>query len=116
MPELFREHKSIAHFINAAGNTTDLVDAYTVSAGKRFVLEQVAVHFGTASNFDLEVRVDRGLEPVRPTHGTYRAGSGTVHDRNRVVFSSGDTVLVYYKNNHITEVRKALVLITGYEE
>jgi len=116
MPEPFREHKSIAHFIEAAAAATDTEVAYTVSAGKRFVLEQVAVHFGAASNFDLAVRVDRGLEPVRPTKGTYRAGSGTVRDKNQVVFSSGDEILVYYQNSHLLEVRKALVLITGYEE
>jgi len=111
----FREQKSIAHLVDAALGSTDTEVAYTVSAGKRFVLEQVAVHFGNASNFDLAVRVNRGLEPVKPTHGTYRAGSGTVRDKNQVIFSSGDEILVYYQNSHATEARKALVLITGYE-
>jgi len=113
---IYKEKKSIAHFIDAAAATEDTEPAYTVGAGKQFILESVAVHFGAWNVFDLAVRIYRGLEAVMPAVGAYRASPGVVNDTGAVTFGSGDEILVWYQNSHATEARQALVLITGYEE
>ncbi len=48
--------------------------------------------------------------------GVYRVASGVVEDDAKVVFGSGDDILIMFRNTHATEVRRALVMLSGYEE
>jgi len=114
--EGFKERKSISKLILASPGEEKTIDAYRVSGGKRFKLERVQVFFPLGSYFELEVKILRGSEQVKPTDGSYRGDGNVVVDVTGVWFGSDEHIKIWYKNNSSTDNRAATVLLEGFEE
>jgi len=114
--EKYVERKSAHLYISASPGVEEIIDAFTVSPGKKFKLERTFVFFPSGTAFELEVAVYRGHEKVKPTIGVYKGDGNSVEDKTAVWFGSGEPVKVWYKNLSTTDVRKCTVMLEGYEE
>jgi len=108
--------KSIHYFISASPGAEALVGVYKVSPGKRFKLERVQIFFEMGTAFELEVAIFRGLEQVKPTTGVYKGEGNVFVDVTGVWFGPGEEVKLWYKNLSTTDIRKATLLLEGFEE
>lgn len=113
--EEFIERKSIGYLISASPGEEAEVKIYRVSAGKIFKCERVQIYFPLGTFFELQVVIKRGLEPIKPTKGVYQGDGNPVLDVTGVEFGSDEEIRLWYKNLSTTDIRKAFVLIEGFE-
>ncbi|RLF47328.1 MAG: hypothetical protein DRN20_06075, partial [Thermoplasmata archaeon] len=61
----------------------------------------------------LEVTIKRGIKQIAPYRGAYQGDAEVIEDEFIEDISSGERVIIRYKNNNETQVREAYVLIRG---
>ena len=110
------ERKSIHYLIQASPDEEATYEVYTVSPGKKFKLERVQIFFPLGTAFELQVKVFRGLEQIKPTTGYYCGDGNVMVDVTGVWFGSGETIKLWWKNTSSSDNRFATVLLEGYEE
>ncbi len=114
--QAYRERRSAAYTIIASPNEENTIEIYKVSPAKKFKLERVQIAFPVGSAFELQIAVYRGLEKVKPTTGVYSGDGFVIADITGVEFYSGDSVKLWYKNLSSTDIKRAIVILEGYEE
>ena len=86
---------------------------YTVEAARKFKLTKVVINFVADTAFDVEVIIKRGIRNIVPREGYISGDSGTIEVNAEEEISSGERIIVYWKNNNATTDKKFFVLIEG---
>ena len=104
---------SIAYYLSAAASAEGDVTLYEVEAAKKFRVTSVHVTFPLDTSFELEISLFRGIRQIAPYTGTYRGDGQVIEDDVDEEFSSSERLILHYKNNSTTDVRKAFILVRG---
>jgi len=104
---------SIAYHLEISGGQEGDVTIYTVEAAKKFKTKSVYVFFPIGNYFELEVSVFRGIKQIAPYSGVYKGDGNVIEDEFVEDASSGERVILHYKNNNSTETREAFVIVRG---
>jgi hypothetical protein len=103
------------HLIANAGASGD-VTIYEVEAARSFKTESVYVSFPAGTYHELEVSIYRGIKQIAPGYGVYVGDNQVIEDEFIEDISSGEHVILHYKNNNATQTREAFVIVRGFLE
>ena len=99
--------------ITAAASAEADVVSYTVPAAEKFKAESVYVSFPAGTYFELELTIKRGIKQIAPENGVYVGDAQVIEDEFFEDMSSGERVVVHYKNTNATQQREAFVIVRG---
>ena len=104
---------SVAYELTAAAGASGEATAYTVTPGRKFIVNNVTFVFPVGSGFSLRVWIQRGTEKIIPKSG-YVVGDGhRIPVLANIEFEGGSTIVVGYNNTDATESHKALIILEG---
>ncbi len=104
---------SITKYIIVNPGDSGEVIAYEVDPAKTFRTQSIYIAFPPGTYFDLELSIMRGIKQIAPYSGTYRGDASVIEDEFVDDISSGEHVIIKYKNNSTTQIREAFVIIRG---
>jgi len=104
---------SIAKYLSIDPGDSGEIVAYEVDPAKSFKTQSIYVAFPPGTYFELELSIMRGINQIAPYNGTYRGDASVIEDEFIEDISSGERVIIKYKNNNTTQVREAFVIIRG---
>jgi hypothetical protein len=111
-----RKRFSIAYrLVSDPGASGDVV-LYTVEPAATFKTESVYVSFPAGTYSELEVSIYRGIMQIAPSKGAYVGDNQVIEDEFVEDVSSGERVILHYKNNNTTQTRECFVIVRGYIE
>ena len=98
---------SVAYELTAAAGASGEAAAYTVTPGRKFIVNNVTFVFPVG------VWIQRGTEKIIPKSG-YVVGDGhRISLLANVEFEGGSTIVVGYNNTDSTNSHKALIILEG---
>jgi hypothetical protein len=89
---------------------------YSVEPARSFKTESVYVSFPAGTYSELEISILRGIMQVAPGSGVYVGDNQIIEDEFIEDISSGERVILHYKNNNSTQAREAFVIVRGFLE
>lgn len=107
---------SLAYYLEASAGDEGDVTIYTVEAARKFKCTSCRIQWQKDSAFELQLYLKHGEYQFAPREGYYASDGGNLEDRFEEDFSSGDRLILHYKNTNTTTTRKALVIVRGYLE
>jgi len=107
------EKISIAYYLSASAGTEADVELYTVDAARKFKLNSIYIPFPAASDYELELSFYKGIKKIMPYKNTYRGDDNSFDDCLDEEFQSGERLILHYKNNNVTTIKKAFILVRG---
>jgi len=103
----------VAYELTAAAGASGEAAAYTVTSGRKFIVNSVQFVFPVGSGFALRVWIQRGTEKIIPKSG-YIVGDGhRIPLLANVEFEGGSSIIVGYNNTDSANSHKALIIIEG---
>jgi len=103
----------VAYELTAAAGASGEAAAYTVTPGRKFIVNKVTFVFPVGSGFALRVWIQRGTEKIIPKSG-YVVGDGhRIPLLANVEFEGGSSIIVGYNNTDATDSHKVLVILEG---
>ena len=104
---------SVAYELTAAAGESGEAAAYTVTPGRKFIVNNVQFVFPVGSGFSLRVWIQRGTEKIIPKSG-YVVGDGhRISLLANVEFEGGSPIIIGYNNTDPAESHKVLVILEG---
>ena len=104
---------TVAYELTAAAGASGEAAAYTVTPGRKFIVNKVTFVFPVGSGFALRVWIQRGTEKIIPKSG-YVVGDGhRIPLLANVEFEGGSSIIVGYDNTDTTDSHKVLVVLEG---
>jgi hypothetical protein len=107
---------SIAYRLVANPGATGDIVLYQVEQAARFKTESVYVSFPAGTYSELEVAIYRGIMQVAPSQGAYVGDNQVIEDEFIEDISSGERVILHYRNSNTTQVRECFVIVRGFLE
>ena len=107
------EKISVPYHLQAAAGAEGDVTVYTVDAAKKFKTASVYLSFPAGTYFELELSIKRGISQIAPHQNSYVGDNQAIEDEFIEDVSSGERVIIHYKNMNATQAREAFVLIRG---
>lgn len=104
---------SIPYYLQAAAGDSGEILIWEVEPAKKFKTSSVYISFPPGTYYELEVAVLRGIKQVAPYTGTYRGDAQVIEDEFIEDISSGERVVLLYKNNNATQIRECFVIVRG---
>jgi hypothetical protein len=105
---------SITYKLTASPGASGDVTIYTVEAARSFKTESVYVSFPAGTYHELEVSIFRGIMQIAPGSGVYVGDNQVIEDEFIEDISSGERVILHYKNNNSTQTREAFIVVRGF--
>jgi len=107
---------SIPYMLTASAGAEDDVTVFEVPAARKFKTASVRISFPAGTYYELEISIYRGIKQIAPYTGVYQGDNEVIEDEFIEDISSGERVILHYKNTNSTEVREAFILIRGVLE
>ncbi len=107
---------SICYKVTASAGAEDKTSIYTVEAGKRFKLESCYVSFPAGTYYELELAFYYGDKKIAPEENNYVGDNQNYEDVLDFTIESGESLLLYYKNNNTTNTKEAFIIVRGVLE
>ena len=111
-----RRRFSIAYRLVASPGASGEVVLYQVEPAARFKTESVYISFPAGTYSELEVSICRGIMQVAPSQGVYAGDNQVIEDEFIEDISSGERVVLKYKNSNSTQTRECFVIVRGFIE
>jgi len=101
----------ISRFLNISPGAEGYTSIYTVDNGKIIELKKIQIIFPAGTDGELQISLWYGDLKVAPDTDYWHGDSGKIEDCLKVKYSSGDDVMIWYKNINTTDYRKATIKI-----
>jgi len=107
---------SIVYKLTADPGASGEIVIYEVEPAYRFKTESVYIAFPAGTYGELEVAVYRGINQIAPSKGVYCGDNMVIEDEFVEDISSGERVILKYRNLNTTQVREAYIVVRGFLE
>ena len=104
---------SIPYHLVADPGAEDDVVLYTVEAARKFKTKSVYLFFPIGNYMELQVRIFRGMQQIAPYKNYYTGDGNVIEDEFIEDMSSGERVILHYKNTNSTQQREAFIIVRG---
>ncbi|MBW2674582.1 MAG: hypothetical protein JRD89_14425 [Deltaproteobacteria bacterium] len=104
---------TIAKKIDIAAGAEATTPLYGVKSAQTLTLKRVIFHFPAGSAFLVGLSVRRGIYDVCPEHGLVYGDDAVIELTDDSVFSSGETIELYCKNEDTTNAHQVVVVVEG---
>jgi len=99
--------------LTASAGAEGDVTLYTVPAARKFKTRSVYISFPVGTYFELEISILRGIKQIAPGEGVYVGDAQVIEDKFIEDMSSGERVILHYKNTNSTQQREAFIIVRG---
>jgi len=107
---------TISYHLVASPGAEDKVTLFTVPDGQRLIVNTIHILFPAGVYGELELSFYYGIQRVFPKERVITGDNVLLEFDTKLVYYSGDDVILYYKNTNTTEVREAFIYLTGVLE
>jgi len=107
------EKITVPYHLVATKGTSGFKEIWTVTGGKRFHAKKIEIFFPTGASDELHVALYYGMRKVFPKIGDIVGDAIKYEKTIDVIYHSGDSVRIYYKNDNPTYDREADIILEG---
>ena len=104
------------YLLTASPSTEDEAEIATIGGARKFTAKSITIYWPSGCNFELQIRLMKGIYQFAPGNGYYASDGRTTRDVCEEVFQSGERIIVHYKNTNASTTYKALIQISGLLE
>ena len=105
--------RNIVKVVEAAPGEEGQIEVFTVKDAQKFRIHRVMFHFPAGTGYLLEIALFYGLDQLCPDVGWATGDNNQYSLSEDKELTSGDKLIIKYKNNDTTNSHKALVVVEG---